>query len=130
MKRDIGTFLLYMRILLLSPYDAMSHRYWHEGLVNHCAGRYAARTGGLPDEMPIGIVEKLRQLSALQPVPLHADYLALLGRSHVVLSTAIHEFPGVAVLEAVAVGCLPVVPDALAYQSLPAAPSATDLAWS
>ncbi|MFT4720221.1 MAG: glycosyltransferase involved in cell wall biosynthesis [Candidatus Azotimanducaceae bacterium] len=355
MKRDIGTFLLYMRILLLSPYDAMSHRYWHEGLVNYCSGHdftvvtlparyfswrfrgnslslafdvrltgpwdlilatsmtdlsalvgmrpelaacrrllyfhenqfaypavgdpnhrverqitslYAALgadqlifnsafnrssflTGvetllaRLPDEVPVGIVEKLRQLSTLQPVPLYADcfdvipqrsidnsrlaivwnhrweydkgvdalqmlvtamlasdldfefhligqsfrsvppalqqvkemlelagrlgvcgfiptrahYLALLGRSHVVLSTAIHEFQGIAVLEAVAVGCLPVVPDALAYQdfipacwrydnsqqallmletlgrqlaeqALPVAPSVTDLAWS
>lgn len=26
-----------MRILLLSAYDAQSHRYWHQGLVKHCA---------------------------------------------------------------------------------------------
>ena len=44
------------------------------------------------------------------------DYIALLGSAHVVLSTAIHEFQGIAVLEAIAAGCLPVVPDALAYQ--------------
>jgi glycosyltransferase involved in cell wall biosynthesis len=45
-----------------------------------------------------------------------ADYLALLGRCQVVLSTAVHEFQGIAVLEAVAAGCLPLVPDALAYR--------------
>lgn len=50
------------------------------------------------------------------------DYIALLGSAHVVLSTAIHEFQGIAVLEAIAAGCLPVVPDALAYQDfIPAA---------
>jgi glycosyltransferase involved in cell wall biosynthesis len=356
MMRDYGTFLLFMRILLLSPYDAMSHRYWREGLVNHCPDHdftvvslparyfswrfrgnsltlafdarltgpwdlilatsmtdlsalvgmrpelaacrrilyfhenqfaypqtgdtkhqverqitsiYAALSadqlifnsafnrssflsgveqllGRLPDEVPTGIVEKLRQQSTLQPVPLYndcfagvrqsspatnsrltivwnhrweydkgadalqalvtamlasplefefhligqsfrsvppalqkvkamleqagrlgecgfiparADYLALLARSHVVLSTAIHEFQGLAVLEAVAAGCLPVVPDALAYQdfipacwryannpqallmlemlgrqladqALPTAPSVTHLGWS
>ena len=45
-----------------------------------------------------------------------ADYLALLRRCQVVLSTAVHEFQGIAVLEAVAAGCLPLVSDALAYQ--------------
>jgi glycosyltransferase involved in cell wall biosynthesis len=44
------------------------------------------------------------------------DYLNLLRDSHVVLSSAIHEFQGIAVLEAVACGCVPLVPDALAYQ--------------
>ncbi len=44
-----------------------------------------------------------------------ADYRALLRQSHVVLSTARHEFQGLAVLEAVASGCIPLVPDRLAY---------------
>jgi glycosyltransferase involved in cell wall biosynthesis len=43
------------------------------------------------------------------------DYAQLLRESHVVLSTALHEFQGLAVLEAVASGCLPLVPDRLAY---------------
>ena len=42
-------------------------------------------------------------------------YRALLRQSHVVLSTALHEFQGLAVLEAVASGCIPLVPDRLAY---------------
>ena len=44
------------------------------------------------------------------------DYLQLLASSDMVLSTARQEFQGIAVLEAVAAGCVPVVPDSLAYQ--------------
>ncbi len=44
-----------------------------------------------------------------------ADYLSLLDQSHLVLSTAQHDFQGLAVLEAVAAGCIPVVPSRLAY---------------
>lgn len=47
-----------------------------------------------------------------------ADYLRLLAESHVVVSTARHEFQGIAVLEAMAAGARPVVPDDLAYQEL------------
>jgi len=42
-------------------------------------------------------------------------YRALLRQAHVVLSTAHHDFQGLAVLEAVAEGCLPLVPHRLAY---------------
>jgi glycosyltransferase involved in cell wall biosynthesis len=51
-------------------------------------------------------------------LPERADYLALLSAADIVLSTARHEFQGIAVLEAVARGCLPCVPDALAYPEL------------
>ena len=44
-----------------------------------------------------------------------ARYHALLAQSQFVLSTADHEFQGLAVMEAMALGCLPVVPDALVY---------------
>jgi glycosyltransferase involved in cell wall biosynthesis len=44
-----------------------------------------------------------------------ARYRCLLAESDIVLSTADHDFQGLAVLEAVAAGCTPVVPDALAY---------------
>ena len=44
-----------------------------------------------------------------------AEYRQLLQGSHAVLSTARHDFQGLAVLEAVAAGCRPLVPDSLAY---------------
>jgi len=44
-----------------------------------------------------------------------ADYQRLLRQSHVVLTTALHEFQGLAVLEAVASGCIPLVPERLSY---------------
>lgn len=43
------------------------------------------------------------------------DYRRLLCESHVVLSTALHDFQGLAVLEAVAAGCVPLVPARQAY---------------
>lgn len=46
------------------------------------------------------------------------DYRRLLQQSDVVLSTALHDFQGIAVLEGVAAGCVPVVPDRLAYPEL------------
>jgi glycosyltransferase involved in cell wall biosynthesis len=46
------------------------------------------------------------------------DYVELLLRSDVVVSTARHEFFGVAVVEAMAAGCVPLLPDRLAYPEL------------
>lgn len=47
-----------------------------------------------------------------------ADYQRLLAEADMVLSTALHEFQGVAVMEAVARGCIPVLPARLAYPEL------------
>lgn len=44
-----------------------------------------------------------------------ADYEALLGRAGIAVSTALHEFQGLAVLEAASAGAAPLVPDALVY---------------
>ena len=46
------------------------------------------------------------------------EYEALLAGADVVLSTALHEFQGIAVLEAVAAGCLPVVPRRVVYPEI------------
>ncbi|MDX1452556.1 MAG: DUF3524 domain-containing protein [Oleiphilaceae bacterium] len=48
-------------------------------------------------------------------VPSRQAYLALLQSADVVLSTALHDFQGLSVLEAVASGCVPVVPHRLVY---------------
>ena len=48
-------------------------------------------------------------------------YEQLLQQSDIVLSTALHDFQGLAMLEATALGCFPIAPDALAYpEYLPA----------
>lgn len=49
-------------------------------------------------------------------LPKRSDYLALLNRCDIAVSTALHEFQGLALLEAAALGCRPVAPDRLAYQ--------------
>ncbi|WP_415900851.1 DUF3524 domain-containing protein [Neptuniibacter sp. QD48_11] len=46
------------------------------------------------------------------------EYLALLRKADVVLSTAVHDYQGIAVLEGVASGAEPLVPDRLAYREL------------
>lgn len=46
------------------------------------------------------------------------DYLSLLRASHIAVSTAEHEFFGVAMMEAAALGCYPLVPDGLSYREL------------
>lgn len=45
-------------------------------------------------------------------------YLSLLHQGTIVVSTAIHEFYGMAVIEAVRAGCYPVLPDRLSYPEL------------
>lgn len=44
-----------------------------------------------------------------------AEYKNILAQSDVVLSTAIHDFQGLAVMEAVAAGCTPLLPHRVAY---------------
>ena len=44
-----------------------------------------------------------------------AAYLALLDQADIVLSTALQDFQGLAVQEGIQAGCIPVVPDRLAY---------------
>lgn len=46
------------------------------------------------------------------------QYIKLLNKADIVLSTALHDFQGIAVLEGVAAGAVPVVPNRLAYTEL------------
>ncbi len=51
-------------------------------------------------------------------VPSREQYLNYLANAHVVLSTALHEFLGLAVLEAVSLGCIPLLPNRQVYPEL------------
>lgn len=51
-------------------------------------------------------------------LPERKGYLELLARGDIVVSTAHHEFFGLAVIEAVRAGCLPVLPNRLSYPEL------------
>lgn len=44
-----------------------------------------------------------------------ADYYRILRQAHIVVSTALHDFQGLSLLEAIHRGCLPIAPDRVAY---------------
>lgn len=74
---------------------------------------------GARTDPPLPALQRIRGLAAARIV---ADgrldpssYREWLGRAQVVVSTAIHEFQGLAMLEAVSAGAHPLVPDALCY---------------
>jgi glycosyltransferase involved in cell wall biosynthesis len=62
------------------------------------------------------VLEQRGWLSNWGYIESKSDYLSVLRQGQVVLSTALHEYQGLAVLEACASGCIPVVPDRLAYK--------------
>lgn len=51
-------------------------------------------------------------------VPSYQKYIELLSKGDIVVSTSLHEFYGISIIEAVRAGCLPVLPDRLSYPEL------------
>ncbi len=76
----------------------------------------------IPAQFP-KLIERLGNYSELSGIPLgrigyiesKADYADLLASCDVVLSTALHDFQGLAVQEACLAGCIPLAPNNLAY---------------
>jgi glycosyltransferase involved in cell wall biosynthesis len=64
------------------------------------------------DDFLSGFRDELQMIGYIES---RDDYIATLRNSHVAISTALHDFQGLALLEAVACGCIPVAPDRLAY---------------
>jgi glycosyltransferase involved in cell wall biosynthesis len=62
--------------------------------------------------------ELKNKISHIGYVENRADYCRLLVQGDIVVSTALHEFFGISVVEAVRAGCLPVLPNRLAYPEL------------
>ena len=94
-----------------APCEQRPARRAHRGLL----------TGGDPERAR---GEALDALALLEPHLVSAgmrergDYLELIGTCDVVASTARHEFFGIAVAEAMAAGCAPLLPDRLNYPAL------------
>ena len=68
---------------------------------------------------PIAALDRLRaelpDRIEIDDCPPRSEYETVLERAGIVVSTARHEFQGLAVMEAVRAGCVPLVPDALCY---------------
>jgi glycosyltransferase involved in cell wall biosynthesis len=75
-------------------------------------------------QLPVAFMEMKTYLDAQYPevikqwgfIESKEEYQQLLASADVVLSTALHDYQGLSVLEAVAAGCIPVVPNRLCYK--------------
>ncbi len=78
-----------------------------------------ALLGARPLQTPAALQRLRDSLPQHILVDAHADskrYQALLAQSDIVVSTALHEFQGLAVMQAVSAGATPLLPDALCYR--------------
>lgn len=81
----------------------------------HIVGQQFRQTPKSFDQLQTLLGDRLGSWGYVESVD---EYRCLLQQSDVVLSTALHDFQGIAVLEGVAAGCIPAVPDRLAYPEL------------
>jgi glycosyltransferase involved in cell wall biosynthesis len=51
-------------------------------------------------------------------VPSYQKYIEMLSKGDIVVSTSLHEFYGISIIEAVRAGCVPLLPDRLSYPEL------------
>ena len=72
----------------------------------------------VPEAMKVMLERHAHAIDHAGFVPDRSAYLEHLGRCDWVLSTARHEFFGIAVVEALLCGCLPWLPDRLSYPEL------------
>ncbi len=79
------------------------------------AGEHYRETPDVFDRARRELADEIVQFGHLQS---RDDYLQLLRRCDIVASTAIHDFFGVAVVEAIAAGCWPLLPERLSYPEL------------
>ncbi len=79
------------------------------------AGRDSGRSPAVQREARRRLGDRLLHMGF---VPSRRQYCRLLCRGDVVVSTAVHEFFGVSIVEAAYAGCLPLLPDDLSYPEL------------
>uniref|UniRef100_A0A6M2D1N1 tRNA-queuosine alpha-mannosyltransferase n=1 Tax=Rhipicephalus microplus TaxID=6941 RepID=A0A6M2D1N1_RHIMP len=90
----------------------------------HCLGMafHVSFLGQEFEKLPpslLGVREELGgHIRCWGPLPDRDEYLALLRNADVVVSTALHEFYGVAMLEASLLGCYPLCPNRLVYPEI------------
>ena len=63
-----------------------------------------------------GLLESRNWLSSWGFIEFEQDYYSLLRQGDIVLSTSVHDFQGLSILEGMAAGIVPLVPDRLAYR--------------
>lgn len=99
--------------LLLAAMRVLAAR--RDDFVLHVVGQQFRRVPAAFGELRALLGGRIGYWGHIDPV---SDYRQLLQQADLVLSTALHDFQGIAVLEGVASGALPVVPDRLAYREL------------
>jgi len=72
----------------------------------------------VPHEFAAARAELASHIDHWGPVPSRAEYLDCLSRADVFVSTALHEFFGLAVMESIALGLFPLLPERLSYPEL------------